>query len=67
MKQVIKAPLSQVIWARIYMLTSLISSLLLLGLVITFFFVMGRSEISFGIIALILCLLLQVILDQEFK
>lgn len=58
MKRVIKAPLSQVIWARIYMLTSLISSILLLGLVITFFFVLGRSEIVFGIIALLLCLLL---------
>ena len=58
MKQIIKAPLSQVIWARIYILTSLISALLLSIWVVAYFFVLDRGEMLIGIIAIILCAML---------
>lgn len=58
MRKIIKSPIKQVVWARIYIVSSLLSSVLLAAWVTAYFFVLDRGELVFGIIALILCVLL---------
>ncbi|MBQ7353647.1 MAG: hypothetical protein IJW54_06585 [Clostridia bacterium] len=58
MKQEFKAPLKQVIWARIYIIGSLISSVLLSFSACLFFFVFNKSDVLVSIIAIVFCVLL---------
>lgn len=60
MKTEIKAPLNQVIWARVYIISSLISSILLSFFACLFFFVFNKSDILVTIIAIVFCVLLVV-------